>query len=93
MIGQWACFAYLSNFLIPGRFLHIDYIAKRLGAARAEMEYGETEGNFDIIIVNDDLDSAYRALRSFILPDIRQLMPDRPVPLVLCGPSGEPSNL
>ena len=63
-------------------------LAKRLGAAKAEMDYGATEGNFDIIIVNDDLQNAYKALRNFILNDIRQLMPDRPVPLVLCGPSG-----
>merc|ERR1711894_771212 len=32
-------------------------LSKRLGAAAAEMEYGEEEGNFDIIIVNDDLEA------------------------------------
>ena len=53
------------------------------------MDYGETEGNFDVIIVNDDLQSAYKALRSFMLSDIRRLIPDRPLPLVLCGPSGD----
>ena len=31
-------------------------LSKRLGAAAAEMEYGEAEGNFDTIIVNDDLE-------------------------------------
>ena len=45
----------------------------RLGAAAAEMEYGETPGNFDIIIVNDQLDTAYLDLRNFILPEIEKL--------------------
>ena len=44
------------------------------------MEYGETEGNFDIIIVNDDLDSAYRALRSFILATFLRAAPGSPPP-------------
>ena len=46
---------------------------QRLGAAAAEMEYGEQKGNFDTIIINDDLDTAYAALREFILPDINAL--------------------
>ena len=37
----------------------MNFFSKRLGAAAAEMEYGEEEGNFDIIIVNDDLETAY----------------------------------
>ena len=41
------------------------------------MEYGEEEGNFDIIIVNDDLESAYTALRDFILPDIKRLKKEK----------------
>jgi len=44
-----------------------------LGAAAAEMEYGETKGNFDTIIVNDSLENAYSALRTFILPDIEAI--------------------
>ena len=38
-------------------------ILQRLGAAAAEMEYGEKKGNFDVIIVNDDLHQAYIRLR------------------------------
>ena len=38
-------------------------LAKRLGAAAAEMEYGEEKGNFDVIIINDDLETAYENLR------------------------------
>ena len=45
----------------------------RLGAAAAEMEYGEIPGNFDIIIVNDRLERAYLDLRNFILPEIEKL--------------------
>ena len=37
------------------------------------MAYGEEEGNFDIIIVNDDLDTAYSQLREFILPEIEKI--------------------
>ena len=44
-----------------------------MGAAAAEMEYGETTGNFDIIIVNDQLENAYIDLRNFILPEIEKL--------------------
>jgi len=48
-------------------------LAKRLGAAAQEMEYGEEEGNFHIIIVNDNLEEAYVALRDFIMGDIKTL--------------------
>ena len=43
---------------------------QRLRSAAEEMEYGEAEGNFDVIIVNDDLDDAYQQLREFIVPKI-----------------------
>ena len=46
---------------------------QRLGAAAKEMEYGEEEGNFDIIIVNDELDTAYEKLREFILKNVEGL--------------------
>ena len=47
--------------------------SKRLGAAAAEMEYGEEEGNFDVIIVNDDLETAYVNLRDFVMPELEKL--------------------
>ena len=37
------------------------------------MEYGEEEGNFDIIIVNDDLETAYVHLRDFVIPELERL--------------------
>ena len=52
-------------------------LSKRLGAAAAEMEYGEAEGNFDIIIVNDDLESAYAKLKEFIVPELEKLFEAR----------------
>ena len=44
-----------------------------MGAAAAEMEYGEEDGNFDVIIVNDDLEQAYVELRDFVMPELESL--------------------
>lgn len=41
-------------------------IEKRLAAAKAEMEYAET-GAHEKIIVNDDLDTAYKQFKQFVL--------------------------
>jgi len=46
----------------------------RLTAAQNEIEYGETPGNFDIVIVNDKVDEAYAKLKTFLLPDIQELL-------------------
>ncbi|GME66929.1 unnamed protein product [[Candida] boidinii] len=45
-----------------------DSIAKRIAAATAEMEYAET-GAHDRIIVNDDLEKAYKELKEFIFAE------------------------
>lgn len=42
-------------------------IKKRLHRAQTEMTYGEVAGNFDITIVNDDIEEAYSKLRNFVL--------------------------
>ncbi|XP_018405608.1 PREDICTED: guanylate kinase isoform X1 [Cyphomyrmex costatus] len=39
----------------------------RLLTAKSELEYGETPGNFDVVIENDNLEKAYEILRNFIL--------------------------
>ena len=44
----------------------------RLSAAQKEMDYGAVEGNFGIVIVNDDLEQAYTSLKTFILPEIEK---------------------
>lgn len=41
-------------------------IAKRLAQAKNELEYARTPGVHDRIIVNDDLEKAYRELEEFI---------------------------
>ncbi|KAI1813032.1 guanylate kinase [Poronia punctata] len=47
-----------------------DSLAKRLNQARVELEYAETPGVHDIIIVNDDLDTAYKELEDFVYKPI-----------------------
>ncbi|XP_029680600.1 guanylate kinase isoform X4 [Formica exsecta] len=42
-------------------------LQRRLTIAKTELEYGETPGNFDIIIENDNLENTYENLRNFIL--------------------------
>jgi guanylate kinase len=41
-------------------------IQKRLAQARAELEFADTPGVHDIIIVNNDLDKAYQELDTFV---------------------------
>ena len=41
-------------------------IQKRLNQAKTELEYADTPGLYDIIIVNDDLEKAYKVLEDFI---------------------------
>ena len=41
-------------------------VVRRLGNARKEVEYGWVEGNFDKIVVNGELDDAYRDLVGYI---------------------------
>ena len=43
-------------------------INKRLSAAQAELAYAET-GAHDKVIVNDDLDKAYKELKDFIFAE------------------------
>ena len=37
------------------------------------MSYGLEPGNFDTVIINDDLEAAYQKLREFVLPEIEKL--------------------
>lgn len=41
-------------------------IIKRLEQARKELEYADTPGVHDIIIVNDDVDIAYKELEDYV---------------------------
>lgn len=48
-------------------------LQKRLETAKGEMEYGNEPGNFDVVIVNDQLDKAYNELKEFLLPYIQEV--------------------
>jgi len=50
-----------------------DAIQKRLETAKREMEFGNIEGNFDIIIVNDDVDKASKELNDFMTDKVQEL--------------------
>ncbi|MCJ1336826.1 hypothetical protein MMC09_002104 [Bachmanniomyces sp. S44760] len=44
-----------------------DHIQKRLQQAEKEMEYSRTEGVHDRIVINDDLETAYRELEGWVV--------------------------
>jgi len=48
-------------------------IQNRLRRAKDELEFSDNTGNFDLIIVNDDIEEAYNTLKQFILQDIEAL--------------------
>ncbi|XP_078035892.1 guanylate kinase isoform X1 [Augochlora pura] len=47
-------------------------LQNRLSTAVTEIEYGQKSGNFDLIIVNDDVNRAYEELKKFIKENIQQ---------------------
>jgi len=51
-------------------------IAKRLANSRAEMEYGTAAGNFDKVVVNDDLGRAFGELAGAFVDWYPQLRVD-----------------
>jgi len=48
-------------------------LEKRLKMAEIEMEYGNDPANFDTVLVNDKLDSAYSELKTFLMPFISSI--------------------
>ncbi|XP_003747018.1 guanylate kinase [Galendromus occidentalis] len=50
----------------------------RLSRALTEIAYGEQQGNFDLLIVNDRLKAAYASLETFLRKEIEGLSGDRP---------------
>ena len=44
-----------------------EMILRRLEQAKNEIAYGEIPGNFDITIINDDVEEAYSNLRNFVI--------------------------
>ncbi|XP_014205944.1 guanylate kinase isoform X2 [Copidosoma floridanum] len=49
-----------------------DSMQRRLSSAKAEIEFGETPGNFDLVVINDNIDKAYEKLRDFIMKESSQ---------------------
>ncbi|XP_037355310.1 guanylate kinase isoform X5 [Talpa occidentalis] len=47
-------------------------LAKRLAAARADMESSREPGLFDLVIINDRLDEAYRLLKEALSEEIKK---------------------
>ncbi|XP_045423001.1 guanylate kinase isoform X2 [Lemur catta] len=47
-------------------------LAKRLAAARADLESSKEPGLFDLIIINDDLDTAYLELKKALSEEIKK---------------------
>lgn len=47
-------------------------VQKRLAQATNELEYSQTPGVHDLIIVNDDLETAYKELDAFIYKPLAQ---------------------
>lgn len=47
-----------------------DSIQRRLAQAKNEIEYCKTEGKNDKVIINDDLDSAYKELDEWVMKDL-----------------------
>ena len=41
-------------------------LRKRMDRAVIDMQFGEAEGNFDLFLVNDDLNVAYTQLEQFL---------------------------
>jgi guanylate kinase len=54
-----------------------DSIQKRLAQAKLELEYAQTPGVHDCIIVNDDLEKAYKELEDFIFEGKGELKGNR----------------
>uniref|UniRef100_A0A8C6MZQ5 Guanylate kinase n=1 Tax=Mus spicilegus TaxID=10103 RepID=A0A8C6MZQ5_MUSSI len=47
-------------------------LAKRLAAARTDMESSKEPGLFDLVIINDDLDKAYATLKQALSEEIKK---------------------
>jgi len=48
-------------------------LRKRLDLAKTDMLYGTEEGNFDLVLVNDNLEEAYSKLEKFLKENYSQL--------------------
>ena len=63
----------LERRLIERKTETEESLKRRLDTAKRELEYGANKDNFDIIIVNDDIDKASAELRAFMIGHIQEL--------------------
>ena len=49
-------------------------LKRRLDRAAAEIEFGEIPGNFDLIVVNDDVDTVEKQMKDFLSPHVKALV-------------------
>ena len=56
-------------------------LQRRLTRANIELEYGANPENFDLIIVNDDVDEASQKLRNFMIEQIKKLQAMKNLPI------------
>ncbi|CAH0546157.1 unnamed protein product [Brassicogethes aeneus] len=75
-LNPWSVFVkppsleHLKQRLVARNTETEETLARRLKAAEEEMEYGTSEGNFDVTIVNDNLDQAYENLKDFVVKKV-----------------------
>ena len=67
----------LERRLIERKTETEESLKKRLDTAKRELEYGATLDNFDIVIVNDNVDKASGELRSFMIGHIEKVQQSR----------------
>lgn len=48
-------------------------LKRRLSVAASEIAYGETPGNFDLIVVNEDVDAVEQQMKEFLTPHVEAL--------------------
>jgi guanylate kinase len=69
-----ACYVFIKPPSFEGSERHLrhfgtkreDHIQKRVTQARAELEYADTPGVYNLIIKNNDLETAFRELEEFV---------------------------
>jgi len=49
-------------------------LERRLAAARTDIAFGEEPGNFDVVVVNDKIDSAYGEVKAYIVEQYSNVM-------------------
>jgi len=49
-------------------------LERRLALAKTDVEFGEEPGNFDVVVVNDEIDGAYGQIKTYIMDQYSHVM-------------------